>query len=91
MERNKHACICLFIWISFPLAHARRNNVFFAAFDPVELAVSFVKIWTFSRDAGYAVGFSFLGYCRLRVGPHRVYWFRTAPKRLAAGARKASD
>ena len=79
--RDKQAVFTV-VWISF-LSAAVATMVFFAVFDPVEIAASIDQELHISRDAGYAVGFFFFwALCALCSGV-TAFLVRTAPKRDA--------
>ena len=79
--RDKQAVFTV-VWISF-LSAAIATMMFFAVFDPVELAASIDEDLSISRDAGYAVGFFFFwSVCALCSGI-TAFLVRTAPKRDA--------
>ncbi|MDX1500130.1 MAG: hypothetical protein R3176_09545 [Woeseiaceae bacterium] len=78
-SRNRQA-VATAGWISF-LAAAIATMVFFAIFDPVEIAALLDPELEISRDAGYAIGFfAFWILCALSAGV-TAWLVRTAPKR----------
>ncbi len=80
-SRDKQAVFAV-IWISFLVA-AIGTMVFFAVFDPVEMAGLLDDDLDIGRDAGYAAGFFFFwALCALCSGV-TAYLVRTAPKRKA--------
>ncbi len=79
-SRNRQA-IAIVVWISFLMA-AVTTMVFFALFDPVELAGNFdLEI---GREAGYAAGFFFFWILSAACSGLTAWLVRTAPKRDAA-------
>ena len=80
-SRNKQAVFTV-VWISF-LAAAVGTMVFFAFFDPVELAAQFDSDLAISRDAGYAAGFFFFWVICAVCSGVTAFLVRTAPKRKA--------
>ncbi len=76
-SRNKQAAFTV-IWISF-LSAAIGTMVFFAAFDPVELA-GLVDA-EIGANAGYAVGFFFFWLLCAVCSGLTAFLVRTAPKR----------
>lgn len=85
-SRDRQALFTV-IWISF-LSAAIATMVFFAIFDPVELASILDSDLEISHDAGYAVGFfCFWVLCALCSGV-TAFLVRTAPKRDAKHRRK---
>ena len=82
-SRNRQA-IAIVVWISF-LAAAVQTMVFFAVFDPVELAHSIDDDLDIGRDAGYAIGFFFFWILSAACAGLTAWLVRTAPKRDAAG------
>lgn len=79
--RNKQAIFTV-VWISF-LSAAVATMLFFAVFDPVELAAGIDEDLPLSHDAGYAAGFFFFwAVCALCSGV-TAFLIRTAPKRDA--------
>lgn len=84
--RNKQAVFTV-VWISF-LSAAVATMVFFAFFDPVELAEIVDEGLELSHDAGYAAGFFFFWVlCALCSGV-TAFLVRTAPKRDAKHRNK---
>jgi methyl coenzyme M reductase beta subunit len=70
------------VWISF-LSAAVATMLFFAAFDPLELAAMFdVDI---GRQEGYAVGFFFFWVLSALSSGLTAWLVRTAPKRNSQG------
>lgn len=76
-SRNAQA-IAIVVWISF-LAGAFGTMLFFAFFDPIELAASLdVDI---STQAGYAIGFFFFWFLGAVAAAPTAWLVRTAPGR----------
>jgi hypothetical protein len=76
-SRNRQA-VATVVWISF-LSAAIATMLFFAAFDPVELAATLgVDI---GRQEGYAVGFFFFWILSALSSGLTAWLVRTAPKR----------
>lgn len=84
--RNKQAVFTV-VWISF-LSAAVSTMVFFAFFDPIELAELVDEGLQFSRDAGYAAGFFFFWILCALCSGMTAFLVRTAPKRKAKRQRK---
>lgn len=80
-SRNRQA-IAIVVWISF-LSAAIATMVFFALFDPVELAGIFDEDVDIGRDAGYAAGFFFFWILTAICSAVTAWLVRTAPKRDA--------
>ena len=80
-SRNRQA-IAIVVWISF-LTAAVSTMLFFAFFDPVELAGMLDADLEFSRDAGYAAGFFFFWVLSAVSAGVTAWLVRTAPKRDA--------
>jgi amino acid transporter len=80
-SRDKQAVFTV-VWISF-LAAAVGSMVFFAIFDPVDLAGNFDEDMDIGRDAGYAAGFFFFWVLCAFCSGVTAYLVRTAPKRDA--------
>lgn len=80
-SRNKQAKFAV-VWISF-LCAAVGTMVFFALFDPMDLASLFDEDLEISRDAGYAIGFFFFWILTFACSAITAYLVRTAPKRDA--------
>jgi hypothetical protein len=70
------------VWISF-LSAAIATMLFFAAFDPVELAAMFDL--DIGRQQGYAVGFFFFWLLSGLSSGLTAWLVRTAPKRDPQG------
>ncbi len=80
-SRNRQA-VATVVWISF-LAAAVATMLFFAVFDPVELAASLDEELEIGRQAGYAVGFFFFWVLFAFCSGVTAWLVRTAPKRDA--------
>ena len=80
-SRDKQAVFTV-VWISFLIA-AIGTMVFFAFFDPVELAAVIDENLEVSRDAGYAAGFFFFWVICAVCSGVTAFLVRTAPKRNA--------
>lgn len=80
-SRNKQAVFTV-LWISFLFA-AIGTMMFFAMFDPIDLARMFDDDITLTRDAGYALGFFFFWLFALACCSLTAFLVRTAPKRDA--------
>lgn len=80
-SRDKQAIFSV-VWISF-LTAAVATMVFFALFDPAELAAVFDSDLEISRDAGYAAGFFFFWIICAICSGVTAFLVRTAPKRDA--------
>ena len=80
-SRDKQAVFAV-VWISF-LTAAVATMVFFALFDPVELAAVYDQDLDISREAGYAAGFFFFWMLTLACSAVTAFLVRTAPKRDA--------
>lgn len=78
-SRNRQA-VATVIWISF-LAAAIATMLFFAVFDPVELAASLDAELEIGHQAGYAVGFFFFWILFALCSGVTAWLVRTAPKR----------
>jgi hypothetical protein len=76
-SRNKQA-VATVIWISF-LTAAIATMLFFALFDPVDLAATFD--FDIGRQAGYAIGFFFFWALSALTSGVTAWLVRTAPKR----------
>lgn len=84
--RNKQAVFTV-VWISFLVA-AITTMVFFALFDPTDLAALLDEELDISHDAGYAAGFFFFWiFCAICSGV-TAFLVRTAPKRNAKHRQK---
>ena len=81
-SRNKQA-VALVVWVSF-LAAAVSTMLFFAVFDPVELASLIDDDFEIGREAGYAAGFFFFWILSAGCSAVTAWLVRTAPKRDAA-------
>jgi hypothetical protein len=68
------------VWISF-LSAAIATMLFFAIFDPVELAATVHENLQIGRQAGYAVGFFFFWILSAICSGVTAWLVRTAPKR----------
>ena len=76
-SRNRQA-VATVVWISF-LTAAIATMVFFAVFDPTELAGALgVNV---GRQAGYAIGFFFFWVMTALASGITAWLVRTAPKR----------
>ncbi len=80
-SRNRQA-IAIIVWISFLVA-AIATMLFFAIFDPVELAALFDENLVTSPEAGYAIGFFFFWILSAACSATTAWLVRTAPKRDA--------
>ena len=80
-SRNRQA-IAVVVWISF-LCAAVATMLFFALFDPVDLAALYDDDLALSRDAGYAAGFFFFWLLSASCAALTAWLVRTAPKRSA--------
>lgn len=78
-SRNQQA-IAIVVWISFLIA-AIGTMLFFAVFDPVELAGMLDSDLDISRDAGYAIGFFFFWILTATGSGITAFLVRTSPKR----------
>jgi len=78
-SRNRQA-VATVVWISF-LAAAIATMLFFAVFDPVELAASLDAELEIGHQAGYAVGFFFFWILFALCSGVTAWLVRTAPKR----------
>jgi hypothetical protein len=76
-SRNAQA-VAIVVWISF-LAAAAGTMLFFAFFDPVDLAASLDV--DLSRQAGYAIGFFFFWLLCVAAAAPTAWLVRTAPRR----------
>ena len=81
-SRNRQA-IAIVVWVSFLLA-AVGTMLFFAFFDPVELAALVDDDLDIGREAGYAAGFFFFWILTAPCAALTAWLVRTAPKRNAA-------
>lgn len=81
-SRNRQA-IAIVVWVSF-LTAAVATMVFFALFDPVELAVYLDENLDIGREAGYAAGFFFFWVIAAAGSAVTAWLVRTAPKRDAS-------
>ena len=81
-SRNRQA-IAIVVWVSFLIA-AVATMVFFALFDPEDLAGIFDEGLEIGREAGYAVGFFFFWILSAVCSGLTAWLVRTAPKRDAA-------
>ena len=70
------------VWISF-LAAAVATMLFFAVFNPVELAHVIDPELEIGAEAGYAVGFFFFWVISAGCSAVTAWLVRTAPKRDA--------
>jgi hypothetical protein len=78
-SRNRQA-VAIVIWISFLIA-AVSSVLFFALFDPVDLAATLDAEMEVSHNAGYAVGFFFFWVLAAICAGITAFLVRTAPKR----------
>ena len=78
-SRNRQA-VATVVWISF-LCAAIATMLFFAVFDPVELAASLDAELEIGYQAGYAVGFFFFWILFALCSGVTAWLVRTAPKR----------
>ncbi len=78
-SRNRQA-VATVVWISF-LSAALATMLFFAMFDPVELANDLDEDLQIGRQAGYAVGFFFFWVLSALCSGVTAWLVRTAPKR----------
>jgi hypothetical protein len=78
-SRNAQA-VASVIWISF-LTAAVATMVFFAIFDPAELAGILDAELEIGREAGYAAGFFFFWIIAALCSGVTAWLVRTAPKR----------
>ena len=81
-SRDRQA-IAIVVWVSF-LSAAVETMLFFAFFDPVELAGLLDDDITIGREAGYAAGFFFFWALSAACAALTAWLVRTAPKRDAA-------
>ena len=81
-SRNRQA-IAVVVWVSFLIA-AVATMVFFAFFDPEDLAGILDEGLEIGREAGYAVGFFFFWILSAVCSGLTAWLVRTAPKRDAA-------
>ena len=77
-SRSRQAVLTV-VWISFLIA-AIGTMVFFALFDPVELARTLDEDFEIGRDTGYAAGFFFFWMLCAMCSALTAYLVRTAPK-----------
>ena len=80
-SRDRQA-VATVIWISF-LSAAVATMLFFAIFDPVDLAHTLDPELEIGRQAGYAVGFFFFWLIAAGCSGVTAWLVRTAPKRDA--------
>ena len=80
-SRNRQA-VATVVWISF-LGAAGATMLFFALFDPVELAGLLDEDLEIGHQAGYAVGFFFFWLLFAFCSGVTAWLVRTAPKRDA--------
>ena len=78
-SRDKQAVFTV-VWISF-LAAAAGTMVFFALFDPVDLAGIFDEDLEIDANVGYATGFFFFWVLCMICAGLTAFLVRTAPKR----------
>lgn len=78
-SRNRQA-VATVGWISF-LSASVATMVFFAVFDPVELAALLDPELEISRDLGYAIGFFCFWAMAALCSGVTAWLVRTAPKR----------
>lgn len=76
-SRNKQAAFAV-VWLSF-LTAAIGTMLFFAAFDPVELADLFDDDLDIGANAGYAIGFFFFWLLCAVCSGLTAFLVRTAP------------
>jgi uncharacterized iron-regulated membrane protein len=81
-SRNRQAAAVV-VWVSF-LTAAVATMLFFAMFDPVDLAGSIDEDLEIGHEAGYAVGFFFFWIIAAACSGVTAWLVRTAPKRDAA-------
>ena len=81
-SRNRQA-IAIVVWVSFLVA-AAATMIFFALFDPQELAMLFDAELEVGREAGYAAGFFFFWVLSAACSGLTAWLVRTAPKRDSA-------
>lgn len=84
-SRNKQAAFTV-VWISF-LSAAVGTMLFFAVFDPVELASQIDDTLEVSHNAGYAAGFFFFWLLSAICSGLTAFLVRTAPKKRDAKHR----
>ena len=80
-SRNRQA-VATVVWISF-LTASIATMVFFAVFDPTELASLLDPELEVSRDLGYAIGFFCFWLLAALCSAVTAWLVRTAPKRAA--------
>lgn len=80
-SRDKQA-VATVIWISF-LTAAVATMLFFAVFDPADLAHTLDPELEIGREAGYAIGFFFFWVIAAGCAGVTAWLVRTAPKRDA--------
>ena len=80
-SRNRQA-VATVVWISF-LTAAVATMLFFAVFDPTELAHTLDPEYDIGHQAGYAIGFFFFWIIALGCSGVTAWLVRTAPKRDA--------
>ena len=85
-SRNKQAAFAV-LWISF-LSAAIGTMLFFAAFDPVELASLFDADLRLGANAGYAIGFFFFWLLCAACSGMTAFLIRTAPKKRKGKPRE---
>ena len=78
-SRNRQA-VATVVWISF-LCAAIATMLFFAFFDPEELAAVIDEELEIGRQAGYAIGFFFFWILSALCSSVTAWLVRTAPKR----------
>ena len=78
-SRNRQA-VATVLWISF-LSAAVATMLFFALFDPVEIATTIDPELEIDRQAGYAIGFFFFWALAAACSGVTAWLVRTAPKR----------
>jgi hypothetical protein len=78
-SRNRQA-VATVVWISF-LTAAVATMLFFAVFDPDELAALFDEDAAIGRQTGYAIGFFFFWALAACCSGVTAWLVRTAPKR----------
>lgn len=81
-SRNRQA-VAIVVWVSFLVA-AVATMVFFALFDPEDLAGIVDERLEIGREAGYAAGFFFFWIISAACSGLTAWLVRTAPRRDAA-------
>ena len=80
-SRNRQA-IAIVLWVSF-LSAAVGTMLFFALFDPMDMAVLLDDELEIGREAGYAAGFFFFWVLTAPCAALTAWLVRTAPTRDA--------